>query len=390
MEQPLQAVPILGENRAEDHLRAIVEQCLLCELMGIAHGDVDGGVVAHRPKPVQPDGFLARQGRHPSSEGRSVKEAQMTGDGAGLSVHEDPGGLTDDAQTGRYDPIDISDLRDTAQLVAHHEFLHRRKIVADCHANDLSLAGQRPRDLRDPGGLPVTGRSPRSPEPQRQVAPLERGTLDLSTVDVWEREVEGAGGQRLGGRRSGGATTGLRHHRVAATACSEHQHGDDGDQSAAHPATVAAPRHGQAGSVAALPITPDVAIDEGEIQVSFARSGGPGGQHVNTSDTKVELRFDVAASASLNPEQKERVRERLSTRLTDQGVLVLFASEHRSQTRNRVAVTERFKGLLAEALAPPAPPRRPTRPSRAARRAGLEAKRRRAATKNLRRPPESE
>lgn len=140
--------------------------------------------------------------------------------------------------------------------------------------------------------------------------------------------------------------------------------------------------------MATLPITPHVAIDEAEIQVSFARSGGPGGQHVNTSDTKVELRFDVASSASLSPDQKERVRQRLATRLTDQGVLVLHASEHRSQTRNRAAVTERFRGLLAEALAPPAPPRRPTRPSRAARRARLEAKRRRGNTKSLRRPPE--
>jgi len=142
--------------------------------------------------------------------------------------------------------------------------------------------------------------------------------------------------------------------------------------------------------MAVIRITPDVAIDEGEVEVSFARSGGPGGQHVNTADTKVELRFDVGASPSLDARQKERVRERLASRLTVHGVLVLFSSEHRSQTRNREAVTERFRGLLAEALAPPAPPRRPTRPSRAMLRTRLEAKRRRGDTKALRRRPEKD
>lgn len=139
------------------------------------------------------------------------------------------------------------------------------------------------------------------------------------------------------------------------------------------------------GDVVRIVVAPGVVIDERELVFAFARSGGPGGQHVNTSSTKVELRFDVAGSPSLTPEQRDRLRERLATRLSADGVLVLTASEHRSQTRNRAAVTARLRRMLAEALAPPPPPRRPTRPSRAAVRRRAEANRRRGETKALRR-----
>jgi len=132
-------------------------------------------------------------------------------------------------------------------------------------------------------------------------------------------------------------------------------------------------------------VAPGVAIDEAELSVSFARSGGPGGQHVNTSSTKVELRFDVAGSPSLTPSQRARALRGLGRRVTEDGVLVLTASEHRSQTRNRDAALGRFRSLLAEALAPPPPARRPTRPSRTARVRRMEAKRRRGQTKALRR-----
>ncbi len=135
----------------------------------------------------------------------------------------------------------------------------------------------------------------------------------------------------------------------------------------------------------ALQVTPTVAIDEHELDLAFVRSSGPGGQHVNTTSTKVELRFDVAGSPSLTDQQRTRVRERLASRLTDDGVLVLTASEHRSQLRNREAVVERFRTLLAEALAPPPPPRRPTRPTQAARRRRAEQKRRHSDRKALRR-----
>jgi len=122
-----------------------------------------------------------------------------------------------------------------------------------------------------------------------------------------------------------------------------------------------------------------------ELELSFTRSSGPGGQHANTSSTRVELRFDVAGSAALNDEQKERIRERLASRLTEDGVLILSGSQHRSQTRNREAVLARFRTLLAEALAPPPPPRRPTRPTAAARRRRAEQKRRASERKSLRR-----
>jgi ribosome-associated protein len=127
-------------------------------------------------------------------------------------------------------------------------------------------------------------------------------------------------------------------------------------------------------------------IPEAELDVSFARSGGPGGQSVNTSSTKVELRFDVAASPTLSDEQKARLTEELGSRMTKDGVLVLQASEHRSQTRNREAVVGRFANLLADALRPRRP-RRTTRPSRGAKRRRLEAKRQQSEKKALRRNP---
>lgn len=134
-------------------------------------------------------------------------------------------------------------------------------------------------------------------------------------------------------------------------------------------------------------VTPDLTIPERELEIGFARAGGPGGQHVNTSATKVELRFDVEGSPSLSEEQKERIRAALGKRMTAEGVLVLSASEHRSQARNRDAVVARFANLLADALRPRRRRKR-TRPPRAANQRRLEQKRRRAERKALRRPPE--
>lgn len=141
--------------------------------------------------------------------------------------------------------------------------------------------------------------------------------------------------------------------------------------------------------MAGIPVTRDVTVDEAELDFSFARSSGAGGQHVNTSSTKVELRWDVAATGALDDAQKQLVRERLANRLTTDGVLVLQSSEHRSQTRNREAVVARFTTLVADALRVQAS-RRPTKPTRAARRRRLEAKKRRAETKALRRNPSPE
>ena len=135
-------------------------------------------------------------------------------------------------------------------------------------------------------------------------------------------------------------------------------------------------------------ITRSLVLPESELELSFARSGGPGGQSVNTTSSKVELRFDVAGSPSLTAEQKAAVTASLGSRMTKDGVLVLQASEHKSQTRNREAVVGRLRNLLGEALRPKTR-RRPTRPSRAQRRRRLEAKRRQSQKKSLRRPPDS-
>ena len=140
--------------------------------------------------------------------------------------------------------------------------------------------------------------------------------------------------------------------------------------------------------MAGVRISRTLSIPEEEIELSFARSGGPGGQHVNTSATKVELRFDVAGSPSLTDEQRRLLLERLSSRLTNDGVLVLHAGGHRSQTRNREAAVERFAGLLRDSLKTRRP-RRPTRPSRASKERRLDEKKQRGEKKRLRRAPDA-
>ncbi len=129
-----------------------------------------------------------------------------------------------------------------------------------------------------------------------------------------------------------------------------------------------------------------VVVPDDELEWRFSRSSGPGGQSVNTADSRVELLWDVAATSALTPEQRDRAVQRLGGRLT-RGVLVVAASEHRSQLRNRQAAVDRLVALLDDALAPPAPPRRPSRPSRASRTRRADAERRRRAVKQMRRPP---
>jgi ribosome-associated protein len=124
-----------------------------------------------------------------------------------------------------------------------------------------------------------------------------------------------------------------------------------------------------------------------ELVERFSRSSGPGGQSVNTTDSRVELSWDVAGSGALDDVQRDRVRAALGDRMTD-GVLTIAASEHRSQLLNRQAARLRLEHLVAAALEPPSPPRRATRPSRAAKQRRLETKRRRADLKaGRRRPP---
>ena len=123
-----------------------------------------------------------------------------------------------------------------------------------------------------------------------------------------------------------------------------------------------------------------------ELHWRFSRSSGPGGQGVNTADSRVELSFDLGRSPSFPQHLRERAERRLVGRLVD-GVLTVVASEHRSQLRNRDAARARLAALLREAVAPEPPARRPTRPATGAKRRRLDAKARRGAIKRLRGRP---
>jgi ribosome-associated protein len=125
-------------------------------------------------------------------------------------------------------------------------------------------------------------------------------------------------------------------------------------------------------------------IPGSELHERFSRSSGPGGQSVNTADSRVELSFDVARSAALPEWARARITERLAGRLAG-GVLTVTASEQRSQLANRQGARARLAALLRDAVAPPRRPRVPTRPGRAANERRLEAKRNRGAVKRTRR-----
>jgi ribosome-associated protein len=135
-----------------------------------------------------------------------------------------------------------------------------------------------------------------------------------------------------------------------------------------------------------LEITPSLLLPLTELEFRATRSGGPGGQHVNTSSTRVEVSWNVRDSPALSDEQRGRLLERLSSRLDGEGRLRVVASDSRSQHRNREAATERLRALVAAALAVPKPRKR-TRPTRAAKAARRDEKRRRSALKRDRRPP---
>lgn len=127
------------------------------------------------------------------------------------------------------------------------------------------------------------------------------------------------------------------------------------------------------------PGLPDgLVIPAGELVERFSRSPGPGGQSVNTTDSRVELEYDVVASSALSDSQRARLVGRLGSPVR------VVASEHRSQHRNRVAARERLTTRLREALAPPPPTRRPTKPTRGSQRRRLDAKKARGETKALR------
>jgi len=136
-----------------------------------------------------------------------------------------------------------------------------------------------------------------------------------------------------------------------------------------------------------LEVSPALTVPASELRWRFSRSSGPGGQHVNTSDSRVELLWSVADSVVLSDSQRLLLLERLAPRLVD-GVITVTASEQRSQLRNREIALVKLADRVGAALAPDAPVRRPTRPTRGSNRRRLAAKGQRSATKrNRQRPP---
>lgn len=133
-----------------------------------------------------------------------------------------------------------------------------------------------------------------------------------------------------------------------------------------------------------LTVTSSISIPGAELRWRFSRSSGPGGQGVNTADSRVELSWDLVNSPVLSPRLRDRAVERLGSRLVD-GVLTVAASEHRAQLDNRRAAAQRLADLVRGAIAPPPPTRRATKPSRGSVRRRLDAKRRRGDVKKLRR-----
>ena len=135
--------------------------------------------------------------------------------------------------------------------------------------------------------------------------------------------------------------------------------------------------------MAAIPITRTISIDSDELSESFTRAGGPGGQHVNTTDSAVMLRFDVGNSPSLPLAVKNRLAVLAGSRLTRDGVLVLRSEGARSQLLNRQEVRERLIDLIREATVVPKR-RRPTKPSKAAKAKRVDGKTKRSVVKSLR------
>ena len=135
-----------------------------------------------------------------------------------------------------------------------------------------------------------------------------------------------------------------------------------------------------------LVINDQLTIPAGELEITASRSSGPGGQHVNKADTRIQVRWNVTGSAVLSDTQRGRLQRNLASRLTEQGDLLLACDTHRSQRRNREEALQRLAALVREALIPPKP-RKKTRPSRAAAEKRLQEKKHRGQVKRSRGKP---
>jgi ribosome-associated protein len=144
-------------------------------------------------------------------------------------------------------------------------------------------------------------------------------------------------------------------------------------------------KHGKVGGM--IEVTPDISLGDDEAQIRAVRASGPGGQHVNKVSTAIELRFDVRGSPSLPEPVRARLYRLSGNRLTQDGVLVLVAQEHRSQELNRQAAVARLVELVRKAAEPPPPPRKKTRPTYASKLKRLEGKSKRSGVKAMRSRP---
>lgn len=135
-----------------------------------------------------------------------------------------------------------------------------------------------------------------------------------------------------------------------------------------------------------MSVSPSLVIPAAELSWRFSRSSGPGGQHVNTADSRVELMWNILESQVLSDQQRAMLQSRLRNQLVN-GILTITAQEQRSQLRNREIAIEKLGVAISAALAPPAPPRRPTKPTRGSQRRHKEVKQQRSAIKSARKRP---